>query len=372
MIEVIRWAWGLLGIAFFASAALLYQDEELRLRNKLVDWWVTTTQVGEASVARHVALTRGLASATLKVITFCFGEKSFSLQALWASLMLSSASFCLWVALYDHGLGDYIPTPLLSGLDSSDFIKQAFWAFAFALIPAVYRRKRSRWQRIAMWILMVLWSITSVVDWAKNGFMHQWRGSSAWHRDLLLAYALSVLYDLGLVAFLRRVLHLASTGTRFSIVVILTLALMPVVIFGVPECIELGLTRGMGLNYRGARLMMDTWGDTGWLIIGGMLFSIPLNGFWVLISVGLVGTAILLLCNGLVWMLATRVLHALHARFPGRGYLVAAGAFCWLAFATSFSGALKHAIGAPTEPSPSASVPDREAAHARAVPSSAP
>jgi len=342
MVTLIHWAAFALGVLLWSLPFVLYQDEEARLRNKLVDWWVAVTRSGEAVVGKHVVFTRALAAQTLKATSMFFGEKRFGIQAIWANVMLSSAAFYTWIALYDHGLGRFVRSPNLSGYNSRHWALQAVLALSLGLLPGAIRRQKRPGVRRAGWAVLAIYCVYQASSWLFQGYVGELSAPPRWYRNIFAAYIVSVVYGLLMVELLRRVLAKAVGPTRWSVAIIGTLVSMPVLILGVPYLVIRLVTRGEGLTPTGLHYAYDRWMG----VIGAAVFSIPLNSTWLVVSFGLVVAVALLAINAVFWALTARTLNALYAKLPGRATLIATGAFFWLAFLTSFSESFKHLIHA--------------------------
>jgi hypothetical protein len=87
----------LLGLLSLYISAVLYEDEEGRIQNRLEEWWIRLADKEKAAVSKHVEVVRKLARLTMLAFDTLFGKKLFSWSGFIMSCLVSLASYNLYV-----------------------------------------------------------------------------------------------------------------------------------------------------------------------------------------------------------------------------------------------------------------------------------
>jgi hypothetical protein len=83
----------LIGLALFAAGALLYEDEEMVLQNRLEIWWVALDDMHRKAAAAEGIVLQRIFGATAKMLGAVFGVRFLSIKFALASLATSMLMF---------------------------------------------------------------------------------------------------------------------------------------------------------------------------------------------------------------------------------------------------------------------------------------
>ena len=127
MFEIfLHWIAGIIGIALMYCGALLYENEENAIHNKLDDWWKALDAKGKVAVNGHLSIMQKFAFAAFGIITKIFGVKAWSWQNFFAT--------CCICGISAHLSSLAIELPFYEASDWRIFIFQNSQDFYFVLV----------------------------------------------------------------------------------------------------------------------------------------------------------------------------------------------------------------------------------------------
>jgi hypothetical protein len=273
-----------LGWILLYSAVFLYEDQEGRIQNRIVQWWV---KVDDARIAAHShvsAFVGAVAGLTVRGFDRILGDRLMSFRFAGVSLCLSIASFFLVGA---------IGTLRLHRPAGAMFFQFVCFVL-FSLVPIFDDDGR--------WIIKIWWLALLIAVGKSFGFLiyilYRVRGVALASRALgyvVLAFAVSLISDICYVAITRWMLRRVAANSRMLGVVSMIAANLLVLCLLVLGPIELGLK------------LFKYW-ENGSAVI---LFSFYLNAIdFVAGSTALI-LGIALLAHRLLWPVVEKPLYAL-------------------------------------------------------------
>lgn len=162
-----------IGCLLTLMSAVLYENEEGAIQNKLEEWWIVLSDTESRAIRKHVAFVAGVAVLVGRLFDRLFGQKLLSGQSIGVAACFSLASTFL------------VCSPGLPGLlsDLSPFVYYLLIAalVAMGLLPAALRRGTPKKRRVLgrLWLTgvailtFVAFVSMDVVDWFNLPFkMH--------------------------------------------------------------------------------------------------------------------------------------------------------------------------------------------------------
>ena len=187
----------ILGLALLYVAIFLHEDEEGKLRNRIIELWNRIDSTGQVAHSGIATFSQSISRLLVRSFDWYFGEKLFSARVLGTSVLLSFASGFLTLAIFElfhlKNQGHFLrlTVPL--------FIRFFVWAS----IPAIYPK---RWVIFIWWASIIAFPLSGLgflVFFAKSqGASYVLHGLAYFAFALLFSFSCDVIY----IAVTRRTL----------------------------------------------------------------------------------------------------------------------------------------------------------------------
>jgi hypothetical protein len=363
---------GLLGLGLCLAPVLLYRDEERKLQNRLVDWWVRVTEMGEGKASKQSAFARALAHQSLGVLEFIFGPRPLSLRVVLVSAVLSQAGIYLVLFavvasfLLAAKLG-FLPAPAIDKIRETpsgwgkDFAAHGVPLFVGPLFFGFWERRNTKalstitgsvmvWGSLAClcYGLQQAYALTLLFVKTSKGTPYHFGLSVLWIGVMVFSLASDVIA----LSISRWVLLKVEQARTWAVHLMSALVAIPVLILGVPIAIAISvISRTADLDTTRVPGQLSSMSDVhlgARVFAGGAIFLITaMNMVDVLLSLGLILVSVFLALNAIAWGSLSRLLNAAFERSPSRSQVFAAGVLLLgLSWAPSFTGYFRHLVGA--------------------------
>lgn len=272
-----------LGMLLLYSAVFLYEDQEGRIQNLIVQWWVKVDDARITAHSRVALFVEAVAGLTVRGFDRVFGDRLLSFRFLGVSLCLSFASFFLVGAI----------GTLRLHRPAGAMIFQCVWFVFLALVPIF---DDGRWI-IKIWWLALLIALGKSVGYLLY-ILYYVRGAALASRALgylVIAFTVSFISDICYVAITRWMLRRVATNGRMIGVVSMIAANLVVLCLLLVGPIELGLK------------LFKYW-ENGSAVI---LFSVFLNAIDFAAGSAALILGVALLAHRLLWPVLQHPLYAL-------------------------------------------------------------
>jgi len=335
----------LLGIACWVVPWFLYEDAEGRIRNRLVDWWVSVTTIGEVITRRHVVITRAIAEQSLRAIDFFFGKKPLSVRLIWTSLTLSEAAgyvsmilairVAKFVVEHSPAQAECVSanpdwdSVLLGLLPQMAIVASGF--AALALVPLLFDRPIRSKRNIPAILLPVL---ACALVMPEVTIIYKQTG-------IINAVVLPAAWNIAAIWVIRALLRRTVRAKRFGVATLVAIVIVPLLLVIWPLRNAIHFDPGAQLATFVNHIRFDKLAAMQWLM---------LNSIAVIVALCEIGFSLLLAANLLFWPFLSNAIYALHTRPPTRIQLRKLG-LCFIAIAcaiansTSIATVLKNAMG---------------------------
>jgi hypothetical protein len=376
-LSFLRALWLVTGLACWAGAALVYQDEADRLHNRLVDWWLSVKSTGEKTVATHRAAAATVVRQMLRAVNWAFPDWGLRTRFGIGVFMVSSARMSVTlttIALIAGSLNSSTLYRLCEPWRLGALVWAVIVLFVGALLPVLSQLTvllaslalpgtlEALYQAlIADTVYVVaagaLFAALVAVDMRRlirNRGLHPNSHHRHWPERFRVA-GLTIIPFTGFLIGVHIVDIKLLMGTRTNHAdAVLFYMLVGVVSFFF-DLLFVSLIRAILSRFKAgsnAGLAWATCYSLSVLAVVAAVVSIKRNRLVLLVLlrfsgvhlVLILGTALLgvtLAVNALWWQLSERSLDALYNRFPGRSWLIGAGMLCFAAYLTSFSDVVK-------------------------------
>lgn len=343
----------------WAATMFLYRDEEHRVHNKLVDWWVSVTEVGEGFVKKHILVTQAISAQSLRLIDWFFGAKAISFRNVWTLWMIAASS--LWIQrLAIITLGNH--TDVIRYPFGLVIILRALpWALLgsvpLAFVPAFLCRPL--WQKRNLLAVLLLGAgasyLVPLLLWIPNELLKMLL-QHHFKRIELGPYPYSILAGIALVSITRAVLRKALASQGYGTLILGALVVVPLVVIYVAYNFPITIAQAHFHGFNWQRLVMVN-----------LAVTIMCNIALVFLPLGLVVATIFLALNVLFWPVISRLINAAHSHPPSRGQIAWLGViFFTLAYSPSAWSLIKKRLDLPDKndsqsaiPVPTVSAPTR-------------
>jgi hypothetical protein len=198
-----------LGWLLLYSAVFLYEDQEGRIQNRIVQWWIKVDDARIVSHSRAAAFLQAVARLTVRGFDRVLGERLISFRFAGVSLCLSIVSGLLATVIGAIRAHQSVSGPLLL---SAGFV-------ALALLPAF---DAGRWVR-RFWGLIVIATVLRPLVPFLLFLYSRWGVASAGHALGLvaLAFGVSFVCDVCYVTLTRWMLRRIAVDSRVHGVVLM-------------------------------------------------------------------------------------------------------------------------------------------------------
>lgn len=281
-----------LGAVGWAAVLLTQRDEEQRMRNKLVDWWLAVTSTSEGAFAKSQAFSQALAHKALEALEYVFGEKTGRPRFFLGSASITQLAVALWMTAI--------------GLPQQPGSVALIWAWSALLWVALLRRpgRAIALLRFAALLLhLIPW-----ISYARQAPFHTTDGTAPF-AGIVLIYVAGFAVDALSVSANRLILRSATTSSR-TMAAICLLVVLPSILFA--ASVTLAFTQGLGKP-----TMLET-NPLATYFAAILALSSTVN---LAISICLLATVVALVLNIVTWKTASRLLTNLHDRGPSRSQL---------------------------------------------------
>jgi hypothetical protein len=219
-LQVLRWSlWVLVGYA----AALIREDEEGRVQNRLEEWWIRLMYRRDAELSRAARFMQGVATLSSRAFDSVLGESLWSFQAVGASLWFSLAGFGI-AGLVTAFAARHIPK-LASKVQQIPNTSHLWVLVAVCVGFGILPFLAGRVWALVIWTLVAftyLLPLSGFVWFAMNryGFAAVFRVLAGIALVLLLSFGFDVLYISITRLMLRMLLRLRQPHEIIGIVVL--------------------------------------------------------------------------------------------------------------------------------------------------------
>jgi hypothetical protein len=309
-----------LGAALIYAALFLHENEERKIEDRVVQWWIRLDEKQIKSRSRAATFMREVARLTTRGFNRLLGERTVSLRFVLVSIYLSIASMFFFISVAfgrAHNPGNTSR-------------HQAFFYFLIFLLAALTPALDDSWlARVLSWspILLFLISTSGFLAFviARYGVLLSLR----WMGIALTPFLVSLLWDFAYVSLTRWILRrISAIDHVYEIVLMifvnLILAVLPIV----------------GTVYLGAFIFRFA-PDVGALTVLSFVF----NFINVIAGLAALLLALFLLVHRLFWPIIQRPLYAIQRYTPikKKGWLFTTGvALIFLPGFTTIGAIIKY------------------------------